>query len=80
MARFVVRYRGNGPRPADTIDRVKGMPGARILEDAGRTLLVEGDESKLRLVFSDESLWVVAPELTYRLPDPRRKVDGPPGG
>jgi len=54
------------------------MKGARILEDAGRTLLVQADESVLRSLFSDESLWAVGPEMTYQTPDPHPKIGKPP--
>ena len=74
MARFIVRYRGPGPRPSDAVARVSALPGARVIEDAGRTLLVEGDEAELRSTLADESLWIVAPETTYPSPDPRRRV------
>jgi hypothetical protein len=78
MGRFVVRYRGRGPRPSDAVTRLETVTGARLIEDAGRTLLVEADEADLRSAFSEASLWVVAPEVIVPPPDPRHKVDHPP--
>ena len=78
MARFIVRYRGKGPRPESATARLAAIKRALVIEDTGRTLLVEADESELRSAFSDESEWIVAPEITYPQPDPRPKVERPP--
>jgi hypothetical protein len=74
--RFVVRFRGSGPKPPDVAERIRALPGAEVLDDSSRMLLVEAPEEKrLRAVLSP-SLWVISPERTYEIPTPRVKVRG----
>jgi hypothetical protein len=77
MDRFIVRYRGRGPRPDDAVSRLASITGARLVEDTGRMMLVDADESPLREVFSDESQWVVAKEILYPRPNPGPRVERP---
>lgn len=74
--RFVVRFRGPGPKPPDVAERIRSLPGAQVVDDSSRMLLVEVPEEKpLRDVLSP-SLWVISPERTYEVPTPRVKVRG----
>ena len=79
MPHFIVRYRGEGPRPADMVDRIRSLPDLRVLDDESpRMLLVEAPEGPLRQLLSDRSDWLVAEQQAYRVPDTRPRVDGPP--
>ena len=78
MPRFIVRYRGRGERPQDTLIKVQGIEGASVLEDSGRMLLVEAPEYALRNALVPETDWVISPEVRYAIPDTRKKVQAPP--
>ena len=73
MSRFVLRYRGKGKYPADTITKIQAV-GASIIEDTDRMLLVDGPELELRDLFAADPDWVLAPELSYKMPDPRKTI------
>jgi hypothetical protein len=76
-SRFVVRYRGNGPVPAEALDRAAKTAGVRLVDRSARSLLVEGAAEAVRAAFDEAGgEWLVAPEVTYEVPDPRPKVKG----
>lgn len=73
MSRFVLRYRGKGPKPADVAGLIRATPGVRMIDDAGRMMLVDASEHALRGLVDGMQLndWLVAPERSYGPPDPR---------
>jgi len=71
MSRFVVRYRGPGKRPQETVDRLEAG-GTSILEDSGRMMLVEASEQALRRTL-DSADWIVSEERHYPIPDVRKR-------
>lgn len=73
VPRFVVRYRGKGPYPEATLEKIQAA-GASIIERAGRMLLVDGTERTLRDVLDPERDWSIAPEVSYEQPNPRFSV------
>lgn len=75
MARFILRYRGQGAKPAADVARVKQCAGVTVLDASmPRMLLVEGAKAKVRELAERLEGWVAAEEQTVRLPDPRPKV------
>ena len=48
--------------------------GASIIEDSGRMLLVEAPEQPLRAALASDHDWLVAPEVSYVIPNPRHSV------
>lgn len=78
MPRFVVRYRGQGARPQDAVDRVRRIEGASILDDSDRTMLVDASEEALRGALTPETDWIIAPEVAYPVPDTRKRVQSSP--
>lgn len=78
MPRFIVRYRGQGARPQDAVERICAIGGASVLEDSGRMMLVEAPEQELRKALGPEPDWIVMPEVKYEVPDTRQKVRKPP--
>lgn len=79
MPRFVVRYRGSGQRPQDAVDRIGAVAGARVIDDAGPMLLVDAPrEDDLRAALDNPTDWLVAPEVTYPIPDTRKRIERPP--
>lgn len=77
MRRFILRYRGEGARPQDAVEKIRAIGGASVLEDSARMLLVEAPEQELRQALGSEADWIVAPEVTYEVPDTRKKVRKP---
>jgi hypothetical protein len=71
MGRFILRYRGAGPKPAEDVDRIHHWPHLRVLDDSSpRMLLVEGSPSDLEALVGSLPDWMVSQERTYRVPDP----------
>lgn len=76
-ARFILRYRGDGSKPAADVDQVRRLPGTVVVNDSSRMLLVESDPEPLRRLVESLPQWVMAPEQTYAVPDTRKKVERP---
>jgi hypothetical protein len=74
MARFILRYKGSGPKPDDDIARISGLPHTTVLEDSPRMLLVGAPEPELRTLIDSMPDWVMSPEQTITIPDPRAKI------
>ena len=81
MPHFILRYRGSGSaQPAD-VGRIRALSNAQILDaSSDRMILVEASEEHLRAALKDMPGWVMIPEQTVPLPDPRKKVLHPPSG
>jgi hypothetical protein len=79
MPRFILRFRGNGPAQEADVNRIRALPEARVIDTSSpRMMLVEAPEEHLRNAISDMPGWVMSPEQTIQLPDPRQKVLHPP--
>jgi hypothetical protein len=77
--RFVLRYRGEGPKPQADVERVRHLPGATVIDETpGRMVLVESDEGPLRELVESLPDWVAAPEQMIPVPDTRKRVTRPP--
>jgi hypothetical protein len=73
-ARFILRYRGSGTKPASDAAQIRASAGVKILEETDTMVLVEGAEADLRALVSGLQGWAIAPESMVPLPDPRLKV------
>ena len=78
MSRFILRYRGQGARPQDAVEKILAIGGASVLEDSDRMMLVEAPEQELRKAIGSEADWIITPEVKYEVPDTRKKVRKPP--
>ena len=76
-ARFVLRYRGEGPKPPADVARVRDLADD-VVDSSARMLLVESDDEPLRALVDSLPDWVMAPEQTFSVPDTRKYVEGPP--
>ena len=75
MAKFILRFRGPGPKPAADVSRVKHCAGVTVLDASmPRMLLVEGAKSKVVQLADRLAGWVVSEQVAVRLPNPRPKV------
>jgi hypothetical protein len=77
-ARFVIRSRGSSPPAAAEIETIRRSPHVRVLDESSpNMLLVEATEEELRKTL-DTSRWIITPEVSIPLPDPRMKIRTPP--
>ncbi len=76
--RFVLRYRGQGDKPAADLERIRHLPEAHVVDDSSRMVLVESDEEPLLRLVESLPDWVAAPERTFAVPDTRKKIRRPP--
>ena len=77
--RFVLRYRGEGPKPDADVARVHELTDAVVLDDSSsRMLLVEAEPEPLRDLVDGLGDWVMGPDVVYEVPDTRKKVLRPP--
>jgi len=75
MERYILRYRGSGPKPDCDVLRVEQEPETKILEETPRMLLVEGSKERIDDLVAGLPDWVASAEQTYALPDPRPRVE-----
>lgn len=73
MARFILRYRGAGPRPDADAERIAALAGVELLDDSPRMLLADGPEGALRAAVAAMPGWTIAEERAVPLPDLRRR-------
>jgi hypothetical protein len=73
VPRWILRYRGSGPRPDVDAARIAALPGAEIVDDSSRMLLVDGPEDALRAAVASMPDWTLAEEREVPLPDVRRR-------
>lgn len=77
---FVLRYRGDGPKPAADVARIRDLPQATVLDDSStKMMLVESDEQPLRELTDSWDEWVVAPARGVPVPDVRKHIGRGPG-
>jgi hypothetical protein len=74
MPRFILRYSGKGPKPADDVAQIHGADDVKVIDESARMLLVESSEPSLQQLLESLSQWSATPEQYVPLPDPRVKV------
>lgn len=71
MARYVLRFTGQGPRPSSDVERICAVPGLAIIRDAlPDALLVECSEGDLASRLVDLRDWAVETARTTTLGRP----------
>jgi hypothetical protein len=75
MARFILRYTGNGAAPAEVVARLREQ--LTILEEAPRMLLVDGTEPRVKKLLESLPDWLMVEERSVPLPDTRPRVRTP---
>jgi hypothetical protein len=78
MGRFILRYTGSGPTSASFVEQVRSHQDVSILDESPHMLLVDGPEAVLRRLLETSSGWLLVPESSVSLPDPRPQVERPP--
>ena len=79
MGRYILRYKGQGPKPSEDVERIRALPNTTVLDDTSRMLLVASAESELQSLIRSMPDWVMSPEQTMKVPDPHPKVLRGPG-
>ena len=74
MARFVLRYCGQGEARAADLERIRGVAGLRVVDSASRMLLVEAEKKRLSALMEMLPAWALIPEQIIPKPDPRLKL------
>jgi hypothetical protein len=77
-SRFVLRYRGDGPKPDADVARLQELADAEIVNSSARMLVVEATPGPLRDLVDSLPDWVMGPDISYEVPDTRKKVRRPP--
>lgn len=77
-ARFVLRYRGDGPKPDSDVARIQGLADAAVVDSSPRMLVVEGEPEPLRQLVDGLPDWVMGEDQSYEVPDTRKKIERPP--
>jgi hypothetical protein len=79
VGRYIVRYVGEGLRPAADAQRIREAPGVTVLDDGTHMLLVETSPKRLKELMDSLPGWIWTPERSIRLPDPRPRPRRKPG-
>jgi len=74
MERYILRYKGPGPKPDLDVERIRALPNTTVLDHSSRMLLVASPESELQALINSMPDWVMSPEQTFKLPDPHPKI------
>jgi hypothetical protein len=75
MNRYILRFRGQGAKPAADVERIRSLPNATVLDDeSARMLLVEAPADELQTAMASLPGWVMTEERMILLPDPRPRV------
>ena len=79
MEHFILRYTGEGSTPAADLQRLRSLPGLRIVEESGRIVLLETGKQEFENLVSLFPGWVSSPiRADIELPDPRPMPTRPP--
>ena len=72
--RYILRYRGEGPIPAEDAERIRGLDGVSVIDSTSRMLLVEAPQEELEQLVASMPEWVISEERMVSRPDPRPKL------
>ncbi len=78
MKRYILRFRGSGPKPEEDVQRIRLWPNTTVVDDSSsRMILIEAPEDQLPALAAALSDWVATPEEMISLPDPIPRVRKP---
>ncbi len=76
--RYILRYRGSGPIPAQDVERIRSLDGVKVVDSTPRMLLVEAPPDVLKRLVGSEPQWVLTEEQMIPPPETRRKIQRGP--
>ena len=74
MKRFILRYRGTGKAPPQEVASIAALPAVKVVDRAGRMVLVEAEDYSLADCAHKLPDWSVTAETMTPLPDPRPRI------
>jgi hypothetical protein len=74
MAHYILRYRGAGAIPEGDVEHIRAQRDVQILDTSPRMLLIDAPRDDMQTLAASLADWVVTPETTYTVPDPRPHV------
>ena len=74
----MLRYSGEGSKPDADVARVHELSDAVVLEESSRMLLVESEPEPLHDLVDALPGWVMGPDMSYEVPETRKKILRPP--
>ncbi len=76
MDRFILLFRGKGPKPVEDVERFRALQNTTVLDDSSpRMILVEAPEAELKKIIDTMPGWIISKEKMIPLPDQRPKID-----
>jgi hypothetical protein len=72
--RFILRFEGQGEKPAEDVRRIRSLPNATVLDDSSSMILIEGPRSKIASLIKSLPGWSCSPECFVPVPDARPKL------
>lgn len=76
MGRFILIFRGKGPKPVEDVKRFRALRNTTVLdESSSRMILVEAPDAELKALVDTMPEWIITQEKTIQLPDLRPKID-----
>jgi hypothetical protein len=63
MKKFILNYKGGGPKPKDHVEQIKAVEGVTVIDSCFPKILVveAADEGKLHEVLSKLTGWIINP-------------------
>ncbi len=75
MNRYILRFRGQGSKPAADVEIIRSLPHTTVLdEESARMMLVEAPADELKTAMRSLPDWVMTEERMLQLPDPRPRI------
>ncbi len=69
MGRFILRYEGAGPMPSGDAERLRALPGVRLVNQSSRMILVEAPaKDSLQSAVDALGNWSISTEHSVPLP------------
>jgi len=76
MGRFILRFKGKGPKLAEDVQRFRVLRNTSVLDDSSsRMILVEAPDAELRELVDTMPGWIISKEKMIPLPDQRPKIN-----
>lgn len=76
MGRFILIFRGKGPKPVEDVERFRALRNTTVLDySSPRMILVEAPDAELKALVDTMAGWVISKEKMIQLPDLRLKID-----
>jgi hypothetical protein len=76
VERFILRFKGDGDRPVDDLERIRTLPNLKVVDDSSRMVLVEAPQDALTKLIETLPEWSLSRERFVPVPDVRPRLKG----